>query len=270
MKIFIDSADLAEIQKYLSWGLCDGVTTNPTIYFKCGVTGSPEAIKKRTVEIAKLISPRPVSVEVATDAVEQIVAQAREYSRWAKNIVVKVTVTDTEGRSLLPAVYRLVNEAVKVNITAITTFNQAILTAKAIVAGPSKSSQTKGPNFISIFGGRISEEHGIEQAAAVIKKVRQWLDFYKYEGVEIIVGSVRSRENVEFWSQCGAHVLTIPPHVIADCLTSARTTETVVQFINDAHKSLAQITEKKIPLKEVVSKQGGKKLAAALRKGTVK
>ena len=233
MKIFIDSADLTEIKKYLSWGICDGVTTNPTICLKCGATGGISGVKQRTVEIAKLISPRPVSVEVTSEEPEEIFNQAKEYAKLAENIAVKVTVTDSKGNPLLPVIQRLVFEGVRVNVTAMMTFNQAILAVKAIDAGcPQKS------NFISIFAGRISEEQGVEQAFNVIKNVRTWLDFHCFKNIEIIVGSVRSPENVEYWARTGAHILTIPPEVIAKSLLSARTKETVSQFIEDAKKSM--------------------------------
>ena len=243
MKIFIDSADIKEIEKYLSWGICDGVTTNPTICLKCGVTGGLEGIKKRTTEIAKLIYPRPVSAEVTTDNIEELISQAKEYSKLAENVAVKVTITDRQGNSLLPAIYRLVSEGVQVNVTTMMTFNQAILASKAIAAGLKNNPKTKTPHFISIFAGRISEEQGVEQAARVIKNTREWLDLHQYQGIEIIVGSVRSAENVELWSRTGAHILTIPPQVIAKSLLAARTKETVDQFINDAKKSLTQLNK---------------------------
>ena len=135
MKIFIDSADINEIKKYLSWGLCDGVTTNPTICLKCGVKGGIEGIKQRTMEIAKLIEPRLVSVEVTSENPEEILNQAREYAKLAENIAVKVTITDREGNSLLPVIQKLVSDGIRVNVTTMTTFNQAILATKAIEAG---------------------------------------------------------------------------------------------------------------------------------------
>ncbi len=241
MKIFIDSADLKEIEKYLSWGICDGVTTNPTICLKCGVTGGTKGIKKRTIKIAKMIHPRPVSAEVTSDKVEEIISQAKEYSSWAENIAIKVTITDRQGNSLLPAIYKLVSQRVQINVTAMTTFNQAILAAKAIKAGQEKNPDRRLPDFISIFAGRISEEHGTEQAMRVLKNTREWLDFYRFQGIEIIVGSVRSRENVELWARSGAHILTIPPQVISQCLLAARTKETVAQFLGDAQKGLKMI-----------------------------
>lgn len=245
MKIFIDSADIKEIEKYLSWGICDGVTTNPTICLRCGVTGGLKGIKKRTIEIAKLIYPRPVSAEVTTDDIEELISQAKEYSQLAENIAVKVTIIGRQGNSLLPAIYKLVSEGVRVNVTTMMTFNQAILASKAIAAGLKNSRKAKTPHFISIFAGRISEEQGVEQAARVLKNTREWLDFHQYHGIELIVGSIRSPENVELWARTGAHILTIPPSVIAKSLLAARTKETVSQFINDAEKSLTQMKEKK-------------------------
>ncbi|KPJ56633.1 hypothetical protein AMJ49_04410 [Parcubacteria bacterium DG_74_2] len=243
MKIFIDSADINEIKKYLSWGICDGVTTNPTICLKCGVTGGIEGIKKRTIEIAKLIEPRPVSAEVTSEEPKEILKQAREYAQLAENIAVKVTITDGEGNSFLPIIRKLVSEGIKVNVTAMTTFNQAALAAKAIDAGLKENPNAKipVPNFISIFGGRISEEQGVEQAFKVLKNIRYWLDFHKFKGIEVIVGSIRTPENVELWARTGAHILTIPPEIIAKSLLGARTKETVVQFIDDAKKSMEEI-----------------------------
>lgn len=243
MKIFIDSADIAEVKKYLAWGVCDGVTTNPTICLKSGVKGGFEGIKKRTVEIARLIAPRPMSVEVTSEEPDEVLSQARGYAKLAENIAVKVTITDRNGNSFLPVIKKLVSEEVRVNVTAMTTFNQAILAAKAIDAGMKENNRARTPNFISIFGGRISEEQGVERAFQVINDVRDWLDFYKMRGIEIIVGSVRSSENIEFWARTGAHILTIPPEVLGKALLGARTKETVAQFVDDAKKSMEELEE---------------------------
>ena len=243
MKVFIDSADVDEIKKYLSSGLCQGVTTNPTICLKCGVTGGIEGVKERTIEIAKLINPYPVSAEVVSDKLEEVISQAREYSKWAPNVVIKVTITDREGNSLLPAVYQLTREGISVNVTTMTTFNQAILAARTLRSAFERAGKRPRYSFISIFAGRISEEHGVEQALKVLKNLRDWLDFHKFQGIEIIVGSVRSPENVELWARSGAHILTIPPDVLSKCLLSARTKETVLQFLTDAQKSMEEMRD---------------------------
>lgn len=241
MKIFIDSADLAEITKYLKMGICQGVTTNPTICLKCGVTGGIEGVKKRTIEIAKLIDPYPVSAEVTSDKVEEIISQAREYSQWAPNVAIKVTITDTQGNTLLPAIYQLTKEGISINVTAMTTFNQAILAARALKTARDEAKIKPKFSFISIFGGRISEEQGVERAFKTIKSTREWLDLHKFEGIEIIVGSIRTPENIEYWARTGAHILTIPPDVLEKSFLSARTKETVLQFLTDAKKSLEEM-----------------------------
>jgi len=242
MKIFVDSADLGEIKKYLSTGLCDGVTTNPTICLKCGVTGGMEGIKKRSLEIAELIAPLPLSVEVTSEDPEEILAQAREYAKLGENIAVKVTITDRNGNSFLPVIRQLVTEGIRVNVTAMTTFNQAIFAAKAIKSGmEANPEKAKAPHFISVFGGRISEEQGVERTFQVLEELRNWLDFHEYKGIEIIVGSVRTPENVEYWSRTGAHILTIPPEILAKSLLGARTKETVAQFMEDAKKSMGEL-----------------------------
>ncbi len=241
MKIFIDSADLAEIEKYRKWGLCDGVTTNPTIFLKAGVRGGAESIKLRARAVAQLIHPLPFSVEVTSDVSEEILSQAREYATWGPNIAVKVTITDRNGNSLLPVIRQLASEGIVVNVTAMTTFNQCILAAKALDAGYRAYPQSQKRGYISIFAGRISEEQGVERAFRVIKDVRDWLDQYHIETSEIIVGSVRSPENVEYWSRAGAHILTIPPEIIAKLLQGARSKETIQQFLDDAQKSLSDL-----------------------------
>lgn len=235
MKIFIDSANIEEIKKYFNSGICDGVTTNPTTFLKLGIKG--ENIKKKALEIAQLINPLPFSFEVTSENPEEILKQAKEYASWAGNIAVKVTIIDSKGNSLLPVISQLVKEGITLNVTAIMTYNQAILTAKAIQNGL-KSPNAKKPHFISIFAGRIAEEHGVEVAFSAIKNTREWLDSYKMEGIEILVASIRNPENIEYFSRAGGHVMTVPPDAISKSILSAKSKEGVAQFIEDAKKSI--------------------------------
>lgn len=235
MKIFIDSANTEEIKKYLDQGLCDGVTTNPTTFFKAGILGR-DRIKEKILEISQLIGPRPLSFEVASENPEEIINQAREFSAFAGNIVVKVTVTDSRGGSLLGAINQLVKEGVMVNVTMVTTFNQAMLSAKAIADGL-KSQKARKPHFISIFAGRIAEEYGVQNSFNIIKDSSDWVKSNYPEGIEIIIASIRNPENVEYFSKTGAHVMTIPPEVLAKSLLSAKTNEGVARFLEDAKKS---------------------------------
>ena len=238
MKVFIDSGDLAEIEKYLSWGVCDGVTTNPTILLKAGVTGHAE-MKSRSQDIAQRIHPRPLSVETTSDDPDEIHRQVAEYVTWAPNIAVKITITDRAGRSLLPVIHRHAADGVRINVTAMTTLNQAMLAAIALENGTRRAATKPwGPHFLSLFAGRISEEHGVDHATEVLRTLRQWVDLHGF-GAEILVGSIRSAENITSWAVSGAHILTIPPEALAKSQLSGRTKETVTQFLEDAKKSLA-------------------------------
>lgn len=237
MRIFIDSGDLAEVQKYLSWGICDGVTTNPSIMLKAGATSKQQA-REMQIAIAQAIHPRPLSVEVTVDDPKEMLDQAHDFVTWAKNIMVKITITDRKGTSMLPVIHQLASEGIAVNVTAILTQNQAMLAAIALENGR-KKAQREAPfrHIVSIFGGRVSEEHGVETATLIIRRVREWLDRFQLP-VDIIVGSIRTPENIDSWALTGAHILTVPPEVLEKSQLSGRTKETVTQFLQDAAKAL--------------------------------
>lgn len=231
MKFFIDTADLDEIATYLDWGICDGVTTNPSINVASGIK-SAAMMKQRAVEIAKLIAPRPLSVEVTTDDLKEMVVEAHSYVEWAENIVIKITITTRAGASCLPVVRQLASDGVDVNVTAVMTVNQAILAAKA------------GGQYVSLFGGRIDDEGG--DAATAIRNYREWLDCWGSScprDPQIIVGSSRTTKNVSDWSIAGAHILTVTPTVLSKLLINARTKETVAQFIEDAQIAMQSLEQ---------------------------
>jgi transaldolase len=223
MKIFLDTADLTKIQEAMAWGVCDGVTTNPSITLQCGVRGGMAGLRDHALEIVSLIGARPLSLEVTTDEPGAILKEARELRSWAPNIVVKVTITDRNGAALLPVIRELSADGVPVNVTAMMTFNQAILAAKA------------GGRYLSLFGGRMDDEGA--DSSSIVAAVRRWLDLWDYPG-EIIVGSSRTRMNLQEWACAGAHILTITPALLGQMLLNARTKETVAQFIGDAEKAL--------------------------------
>ena len=231
MKLFIDTADLDEIETYLDWGICDGVTTNPSINVACGIT-SGAMMKQRTVDIAKLIEPRPLSVEVTTDDLKNMIVEAQSYRDWAENIVIKITITTRAGASCLPVVRQLASDGIDVNVTAVMTVNQAILAAKA------------GGRYVSLFGGRIDDEGG--DATTTIHNFREWLDCWSSScprDPQIIVGSSRTTRNVSDWSIAGAHILTVTPTVLSKLLINARTKETVTQFIEDAQIAMQSLKQ---------------------------
>jgi len=225
MKIFIDSAKINEIEKWINAGIADGVTTNPSIMYRDNI----QDIKKGTIEIAKLINPRPLSVEVTTNDIKEMIEQAKEFSAWAQNIVIKIPVINQFGVPCLEVIKKLNDKNIKVNATALLSIGQVVLCAKA------------GATYVSIFAGRIGDEGG--NAKYVISESRKWLDLWNYKS-EIIVGSMRTIIDIQEAIVSGAHILTIPPALIEKMCDHKYTRETVKQFIDDANKTLEKMKKK--------------------------
>lgn len=222
MRIFIDSADMREIEKWMCQGVVDGATTNPSIMFKDGIYDIEDGARR----ISSLLGEYPLSVEVTTNDRDEMIRQGRTFANWAPNIAVKIPIVNEDGESCLGVVNTLVREGIRVNTTAILSFNQALLAAKA------------GATYVSIFAGRIADEGG--DPAVVIRNVRQWLDDWEYSA-EIIVGSIRTVMDVQNAALAGAHIVTIPPQFLPKMLDHRYTRETVRQFNRDAEKALEQI-----------------------------
>jgi transaldolase len=224
MQIFLDSANQKEIEKWLREGIIDGLTTNPSIMFKDGVYDIEQGARK----LCALFGDRPVSVEVTTNDREEMVEQARSFARWAQNVVVKIPVINENGESCLGVINTLNREGILVNCTAILSFNQAMLAAKA------------GATYISIFSGRVADEGN--DPTLVIRNVRQWLDDWDYTA-KIIVGSIRAVMDIQAAALAGAHIITVPPQFLAKMVDHKYTRDTVHQFNQDAEKALMQIAE---------------------------
>jgi transaldolase len=224
MQIFIDSANVSEIEKWLSYGVVDGVTTNPTIMLKDGVYDVEAGAK----EIAALVDPRPVSVEVTTHDLEEMVTQARVFARWASNIVIKIPIINPDGIPCLGVIRTLTGEGIKINATAAMSFGQVVLATKA------------GATYASIFGGRVADEG--HNAPKLIHEAVEWLEHWGYK-TKVIVGSIRGVIDIQDAAVAGAHIITIPPQFLMKMADHKYTRETVRQFVGDARRALAEIEE---------------------------
>ena len=129
--------------------------------------------------------------------------------------------------------YRLSQEGIAINATAILSFNQAILAAKA------------GATYVSIFGGRVADEGN--DPAVVIRNVRQWLDDWELSA-RIIVGSIRTVMDVQNAALAGAHIITIPPQFLPKMVDHRYSRETVHQFVQDAEKTLKEMSKAKVQI----------------------
>jgi transaldolase len=230
MDIFIDSANLEEIRRWLEYGVVDGVTTNPTILLKDG----GHDMEARAREIAKIVFPRPVSAEVTTNDQGEMIEQARELAGWAPNIVVKIPVVNEYGEPSLGVVRTLVQEGIKVNMTACLSFGQVVLGAKA------------GATYVSIFAGRVADEG--HDAPQLIRQAVEWLKTWDYPS-KIIVGSIRELINIQDAALAGAHVITVPPQFMTKLIDHHYSRATVAQFNKDAKKALAKIAEVRVKVR---------------------
>ena len=229
-KLYCDTSNLIDIKKCIKYYNIDGVTTNPSIMRKEGVKN----YKKQCLEILKLIKKKPLSVEVFADDNEEIINQAREISKWSKNIYVKVPVINTKGTFLKKIIKSLNNDNVKLNITAVFTLNQ-IKQIKKII-------NKKTPVIISIFCGRIADS-GIDPEPLIIKAKKIYKD---YKNVKILWASVREVYNYYQAKRTKTDIITVPPNLI-EKINSKKVSlvsyskRTVKQFFEDGKKSKFKI-----------------------------
>jgi len=223
MAIFLDTGKIEEIEKYYQMGIIRGVTTNPTILVKEGLTGGMVGIKERSIDIAKMIDPLPLSVEVTTNDPHKMLDQAIEFFRWADNINVKITIHGPNGElENLQIVHELETiHDVRINVTAMMSAQQCFLAAMA------------GATYVSIFGGRINNM-GYDSRKE-ISNLRRLLDSFDLPS-KIIVGSTREVLNVVEWLYAGAHIVTVTPKLLKGMIVHPYSKETVQMFLNDAIK----------------------------------
>ena len=212
-KVFLDTASADEIREFLSWGIGDGVTTNQKIFLSEGSVD----FKQRVLEICNMKAEWPVSVETTTKGFDELVAEARMYAGWHKNVVVKVAM-DKDGIGL-KVVKRLHDEGVRTNMTVMMTLNQLYLAAKA------------GATYVSLFFNR-ARDGGVDP----VKTIREITPFLRtHGGAELIVGSIRKPDDVEEIVAAGADIATITPKVIRQMIFHPKTEETIKEF-DDAWK----------------------------------
>jgi len=230
MPIFLDTSNIEEIEKYHRMGIIRGVTTNPTIMLKDGVIGM-KGIEARSKEIASLIAPLPLSVEVTATDRAKVIEQAKTFVAWADNINVKVTVHGPQGElENMEIVHELeTRHNIRVNVTAMMSAQQCFLAALA------------GATYVSIFGGRVNNMG--YNVCGEIAKLRKVLDTFNLKS-QIIVGSTREILNVIEWLEAGAHIVTVAPDLLAGMLVHPYSKETVQMFLRDAAKVEAMLAGK--------------------------
>jgi transaldolase len=211
MKIFLDTASIAEIKKGLDYGIIDGVTTNPSLIAK-----EKREFIPLIQEITALI-PGPVSVEVTASSPEQMIAQAEKYAAIAANVVIKVPI-NLEGLQVVKA---LAARRIQTNVTLIFSASQALLAAKA------------GATYVSPFVGRMDDISG--DGMALVEDIALIYDNYEI-ATEIIVASVRHPLHFVQAAKIGADVATIPFAILAQLLNHPLTAAGMERFLKDWEK----------------------------------
>jgi transaldolase len=254
MPIFLDSGCLKEIEKYMKMGIIRGVTTNPTILLKDGVTGGMKGIRARSVEIARLIDPLPLSVEVTTNDPFQMRAQAQELAAMAPNIVVKITIHGPNGElQNLEVINELEGQQnIRVNATAMMSAQQCFVAAVA------------GATYVSLFGGRVANMG--YNPCDEITRLRKVLDNFSLKA-KIIIGSTREVLNIIEWLNAGAHFVTVVPNLLEGMIVHPYSKETVRQFLADADKLETKLeVEHLFPSEEKANNKGEAIIAASKQK----
>lgn len=183
MKIFLDTSDINEIRALKD--KVDGFTTNPTLMRKEGVVDYEKFCK----EVLAEVGDKPVSFEVFADDFDEMERQARTISGWGENVYVKIPITNTRGESSIELVEGLQRDGIKVNITAVFTYDQLVGLSDSVT-----------PRIVSIFAGRIADT-GIEP------------QMFRYGLAEILWASPREVLNIYQAEQAGADIITITPEL---------------------------------------------------------
>jgi transaldolase len=211
MKIFIDTANLDQIKEANSWGILDGVTTNPSLVAKEGCE-----FEKRVKDICEIVDG-PISAEAVSMDSEGMIKEARRLSKMHKNVIVKIPMT-AEG---LKAVKVLSREGVKTNVTLVFSPNQALLAAKA------------GATYVSPFVGRLDDisHNGMDLVRDIVTIFRN----YGFK-TQVIAASIRHPVHVTEAALAGVHVATVPFDILKKMLKHNLTDEGIHKFLKDWEK----------------------------------
>ena len=212
MEFFIDTGNLDEIKDSYSWGLVDGVTTNPSLVAKEGIDQ-----KTLITSIAKIVDG-PISAEVISLDAKGMLDEAYELAKIHENVVIKLPMT----KDGMIACHKLSNDGIKTNITLIFSANQALLAAK------------NGATYVSPFIGRLDDigQTGIQ----LIGEIREIFDNYGFQ-TKILAASIRHVDHVKSCALVGADVATIPYKVLNQLFDHPLTASGITQFLADHNKA---------------------------------
>jgi len=212
-RIFLDTASIEEIREAASWGVLDGVTTNPTLMMRAGTAD----LKVNTLEIVEIVQG-PVSAEVLSTDSAGMVREAREILEWSEHVFVKIPTT-VEGLKAMQEISSWPDG--RINATLIFSPTQAYLAARA------------GASFASIFVGRM-DDAGLD-GMEVVRQTREIFDNYGFD-CQVLAASIRHNGHVLDSLLAGADIITVPFGVLQKMIYSPFTDAGVERFLADWEK----------------------------------
>ncbi|WCT15016.1 fructose-6-phosphate aldolase [Mucilaginibacter jinjuensis] len=217
MKFFIDTANLAQIQEAYDLGVLDGVTTNPSLMAKEGITGQDNVIK-HYLDICNIVGDCPVSAEVIATTFNEIIVEGEALAKLHPSIVVKVPMI----KDGVKAIKHFTENGIKTNCTLVFSAGQALLAAKA------------GATYVSPFVGRLDDisTDGLQ----LIEDIRLIFDNYGYE-TQILAASVRTPMHIINCAKIGSDVITAPLSAITALLKHPLTDSGLATFLADHAKA---------------------------------
>ena len=226
-KIFCDIADFKTIKFFSNKSIVDGFTTNPSLMRQAGAKN----YKEYCLKILKVCKKKPISFEVFADNPKEMLLQAYKINSWAKNVYVKIPVVNSKGLFMGPVIKKLSNKGIKLNITAVYSFNQVEKTFKCL------NKKTK--SIISIFAGRMADK-GINPLPIFSKSI---FLTKKNKNIDILWASTREAYNFIQAKQMKCNIITMPPKIINQIIlfgsknSKTMTLDTVRGFLSDSKKS---------------------------------
>jgi len=199
IKIFADGADLEGIIDLYRKPFIKGLTTNPTLMRKVGISD----YEKFARSVLENVPDKPISFEVFSDEFDEMRRQALKISKWQENVYVKIPITNTRGDSAIPLIRDLAGEGVRLNITAILTRDQVGAVAGAL--------NPDAPAVVSVFAGRIADS-GVDPVP-MMKESSKTIS--GLPAAELLWASVREVLNIFQAADCGCHIVTVPHDILA-------------------------------------------------------
>jgi len=223
IKIFADGADLSGMLEMNKKSYIRGLTTNPTLMRKAGIAD----YKTFALEVLSQIKEKPISFEVFSDDLVEMKRQAVEISSWGENVYVKIPITNTLRESTAGVIDYLVQQSIKVNVTALMTTEQVVKIAKVL--------DSSVPSYVSVFAGRIADT-GRDPESIMVESLEA---LKSLANTELIWASPRELLNVFQAESIGCHIITATNDILKKIKLigynlNEYSLDTVKMFKNDA------------------------------------